>query len=202
MARNYETASHAAWGAETIVDLGANTGLAARWLLERLPHARVVSVEPEPGNAALLRRNLEKYANRARVIEACIGGWERRVALIGSVGNEFGYAMVEEQNGSIDVVTMNRVLDELASDQIDLLKCDIEGAEQELFENGSEWLAKIHIMHVECHGKFTAQRLLDTLAEKGVTTRELEFESTPQFGCEQIVLSVCGKAEWSNRKRR
>jgi hypothetical protein len=126
------------------------------------------------------------------VIAACIGGWERQVALVGSPGGEFGYSMVDADNGDIEVVTMKRVLEELATDRIDLLKCDIEGAEQELFENGSAWLAKVGVMHVECHGGFTAHRLLDTLEAKQITTRQLGFESTPQFGCEQIVLAVTG----------
>jgi FkbM family methyltransferase len=190
MARNYEEVSVAGGDVQTIVDLGANTGLAARWLLEQLPQARVVSVEPEPGNAAILRHNLANYGARARVIEACIGAWERRVALVGSFGEEFGYSMVEAENGNIAVVTMALVVDELGTDRIDLLKCDIEGAEKELFENRSEWLANVGVMHVECHGDFTADRLLEALAAKGVATRQLSFESTPQFGCEQIVLAV------------
>jgi FkbM family methyltransferase len=52
-------------------------------------------------------------------------------------GDEFGYSMVDAEDGNIEVVTMNRVLAELATDRIDLLKCDIEGAEQEFFDNGS-----------------------------------------------------------------
>jgi FkbM family methyltransferase len=192
IARNYETVVRASGDAQTIVDLGANTGLAARWLLERLPHARIVSVEPEPGNVAVLRHNLRPYGDRARVIAACIGGWERRVALVGSAGEEHGYAMIDSEDGSIEVVTMNRVFAELAAHRVDLLKCDIEGAEQELFENGAAWVANVGVMHVECHGEFTARRLVETLAAGGVTSRQLRFESTPQFGCEQVVLAVSG----------
>ena len=85
VSRNYEVAAIAAGNAKTIVDLGANTGLAARWLLERFPQARIVCVEPESGNLAVLMHNLAPYGDRARVIGACVGGHERRVALVGSL---------------------------------------------------------------------------------------------------------------------
>src|SRR5947208_11589746 len=35
---------------KSVVDLGANTGLAARFLLERFRDAMLVAVEPDPGN--------------------------------------------------------------------------------------------------------------------------------------------------------
>ena len=44
----------------TILDLGANTGLAARWFLKIWPQARLVAVEPEPGNINVLRSNLSQ----------------------------------------------------------------------------------------------------------------------------------------------
>jgi FkbM family methyltransferase len=192
VARNYETAASAALGARAIVDLGANTGLAARWFLERFPGARIVSVEPEAGNLAVLRHNLAPYGDRARIIAACVGGRERRVGIVGRSGDEFGFSMVEVDDGSgdIEVITMSSVLDELRNDQIDLLKCDIEGAESELFEAAGSWLPQVRILAIECHGDFTVQRLTVLLARKGVVPRRLKFEPTPQFGCEQAVFAL------------
>ncbi len=89
---------------------------------------------------------------------------------------------------------MADVLSELGNDRIDLLKCDIEGAEAELFKSSASWVGKVGVLAVECHGEFTAQRLIQELAEKGVATRTIMFEATPQFGCEQVVLAVNGDA--------
>jgi FkbM family methyltransferase len=191
--RSYEVAADAAGDAQTVVDLGANIGLASRRLLERFPGARIVSVEPEPGNVAVLRHNLEAFADRASVIDACIAARARRVVLDRTTGREDGYAMVDVASGAdTDVVTMADVLTELGSDRIDLLKCDIEGAEAELFESSSEWISKVRILAVECHGAFTAERFLDALASNGVTARVIMLERTPQFGCDQVVVGLDG----------
>ena len=121
-------------GARTIVDLGANIGLASRRFLERFPRARIVSVEPEPGNVAVLRHNLDPSADARRssthAWSACPPGLPRRDN--GSRGRLLHDRRAE---GDTDVVTMADVLSELGNDRIDLLKCDIEGAESELFKS-------------------------------------------------------------------
>jgi FkbM family methyltransferase len=193
IARSYELAADAAGDARAVVDLGANIGLASRRLLERFPDARVVSVEPEPGNVAVHRHNLEPFADRARVIDACVAARARRVLLDRTRDREDGYAMVDVTSGAdTDAVTMADVLSALGSDRIDLLKCDIEGAEAELFESSSEWISKVRVIAVECHGAFTAERFLETLAANGVDVGVIMLERTPQFGCEQVVVALGG----------
>ena len=63
-----------------IVDAGANIGAASIWFEAHYPLARVLAVEPDPGNCALLRRNGEGR-QRIAVIEAAIGGESGRVEL-------------------------------------------------------------------------------------------------------------------------
>jgi FkbM family methyltransferase len=193
VSRSYEAAASAAPEARTIVDLGANIGLASRWLLERFPQARIVSVEPERGNVGVLRHNLAPFAERASVIDACVGARARRVSLVTS-GREDAHSMRDVAHGAdTDVVTMSDVLSVLGSDRVDLLKCDIEGAESELFESSAAWISGVGVLAVECHGAFTAQRLLEALSSNGVAARTIMLERTPQFGCEQIVLALTGR---------
>jgi FkbM family methyltransferase len=131
---------------ETIVDLGANTGLVARWLMQRYPAARLICVEPEPENVEMLARNL---AGAATIVAACIGGRERRVALGTSTGS-WGVRMVDG-DGQIPVVTMPWLIAEHELEHIDILKCDIEGAEEELFAD-APWMERVGMAVVECHG--------------------------------------------------
>ena len=176
-----------------IVDLGANTGLAARWMLERFPDARVVSVEPESGNVDTLRHNLEGYGERARVIPACIGARERRVALDRSRG-EFGFAMRELDDplapGETTVVTMDAVFAALGADDVDFLKCDVEGAERELFESNADWVRRVELMSVECHAPFTPEELVDLLEHRGAKVDLVRRETTPEFGCETVTIRL------------
>jgi FkbM family methyltransferase len=177
----------------TIVDLGANTGLVARWFLERFPAARIVSVEPEPTNVEILRMNLAPYGERAQLIAACIGAHERSVALDTSKG-EFGVMMVElddpEIAGDARVITMDSVLSALGSDNIDLLKCDVEGAEEELFQAGGDWISRVNVMSVECHRPFTPDRLVALLEEGGYEVEKHHLESTLDYGAETLTFSL------------
>lgn len=46
-----------------IVDAGANIGLSAIYFANRYPHAKVIALEPEGRNFALLKQNVAPYAN-------------------------------------------------------------------------------------------------------------------------------------------
>jgi len=137
---------HAPEHVHSILDLGANTGLAARWLMRRHPDARIMCVEPEPGNVEILRQNLA--GTDAVIVPMCVGARERRVALASSTG-EWGYRMTDEV-GDVRVTTMDAILPWFIG-SIDVLKCDIEGAEGELFED-APWMDRVGVAVVECHG--------------------------------------------------
>lgn len=163
----------------TILDLGANTGLVARWLRHRYPAARLICVEPEHENLALLVRNVD---GTAEVIGACIGARERRVALTSSTG-AWGYRMTGEP-GETPVVTMDRLIAEHDLDRIDVLKCDIEGAEAELFED-APWMNRVGMAVVECHG-FPGEQILPEgwrIAERDGNPKRPRYETVTLLRC-------------------
>jgi hypothetical protein len=51
---------------------------------------------------------------------------------------------------------------------IDLLKCDIEGGEVDLFEHCAFWVHLLRRGVVEVHGQFLVANLLSKLREKGI----------------------------------
>jgi FkbM family methyltransferase len=58
----------------TVLDLGGNVGLFGAFILQRFPEAEVTSVEPDPGNAAVLERCIDANEGRNgrwRLIQAC-----------------------------------------------------------------------------------------------------------------------------------
>ncbi len=173
-----------------IVDLGANTGLVARWFLERFPYARLISLEPEAGNFAVLEHNLASSGGRARALEAAVGGHARRSTLVPG-GGEFGFRVDDEGSSStpVDVITMAQVL-AAVDGPVDVCKVDIEGAERELFETAGTWLPRVRLVSVECHHPFGAAHLLDLVRACGVRAEVLSLDSTPQFGCDTIVFRV------------
>ena len=105
---------------------------------------------------------------------------------------EFGFTLVdtESRGPKVAVIPMSAVLDELPG-RIDLLKCDIEGAEEELFADCSSWLPLlIGVASVECHGRFGQAELLRLVRENGGEADVLHSEATPQFGCETVVFRL------------
>jgi FkbM family methyltransferase len=114
-----------------ILDLGGNIGCFSLLMLKRYPDARVTAFEPDPDNAALQRRCMERNGveDRWSLVEACAGAEDGATPFIG--GQAALSRMPLPGDGSGDAPTMTvpvvDVLPRLAG--IDLLKIDIEGGE-------------------------------------------------------------------------
>lgn len=177
----------------TIVDLGANIGLVSRWLLEKYPDSRLVAVEPEPGNFRVLVKNLAPYGDRAKTIQACVAATRRTVRLAGGRG-DWGFSMTENGEGvDVPAITMNDVLDRAGMDGVDLLKCDIEGAEGEVFDACSGWIDRIAYTVIECHEGITGETIAAAAARGGVAQRILERDRNLEYGFETVVMCPAGQ---------
>jgi FkbM family methyltransferase len=175
---------------ETVVDLGANVGLSYRWLRARYPRARFVCVEPDPGNLEILRANVRAVDDQAVIHGLCVGGRERRVALATTSG-EWGFRMsdAEDPDHGIDVMTMDALLEDAGFDHIGVLKCDIEGAEAEVFADCSSWIDRVDAMSVECHcDVMDTDALLTAVSANGGHFSVRHLESNPQLGFDIVTL--------------
>lgn len=181
---------------ETVVDLGANIGLAYRWLRTRYPEARFVCVEPDPGNLEVLRSNARGDIGACRVVGACVGGRARRARLATTDG-EWGFRLSDvddPEDADTDVVTMDQLLADAGFEQVDILKCDIEGAEAELFADCSSWIERVEHLIVECHTDvMSTETLIETLSRNGASFELLHVERNPAFGYEMATLRNTGK---------
>jgi FkbM family methyltransferase len=175
----------------TVVDLGANVGLSFRWLRARYPDARFVCVEPEPGNAAVLRANVRAVDHDAIIHEACIGGRERRVALATTSG-EWGFRMTDadaDGDAALPVITMDALLQDAGIDRIGVLKVDIEGAEAEVFADCGAWIDRVDLLSIECHSDVvTTDDLLATLRANGGHFDVRHLERNPHLGFDIVTL--------------
>jgi FkbM family methyltransferase len=192
LARSYESVvAHAPPGTAAIVDLGANTGLVTRWLARRFPGARFLAVEPEPGNLVLLRRNLAGLGERVAIAGVCAGARPRRVTLASSTGS-WGFTMRDaagdDSEASVAVVPIGDLLDEHGFEHVDVLKCDVEGAERELFEDAARWLGRVDVAVVECHDGYTAEDLRADAARGGVRTELIQRVAEPELRLETVTL--------------
>lgn len=129
----------------TIVDVGANIGVfCVACHLEYLD-AHIVSYEPHPESFRLLRKN----APFAVAIQKALAG-RRGSVQFQEHGAAAGLRMVESGGLTVDAITLEDALAPLA--HVDLLKIDIEGAEQELLDaSGPETLHKVDRILMEVH---------------------------------------------------
>jgi FkbM family methyltransferase len=144
----------------TIVDAGANIGLASIYFAHKFPRARVISLEPEAANFELLQRNARGYANiecvpkalwaesgTVNIFDPGEGAWAFRTI---SEGDQAGSKCV----GSVDCINVRDLMSKFGLQRIDLLKIDIEGSEKEVFEGSAAWIGDVNAIAIELHDRF------------------------------------------------
>jgi FkbM family methyltransferase len=138
----------------TIIDAGANVGMATLFYANKYPLARIAAIEPEPSNYAMLLKNVAAYPNVVPVNAAL---WNSDDGLhlgpIGVVptGEEKWAFMVTETGIPVRGITMQTLMRETAIESIDLLKMDIESGEIEAFANCADWMRGVKGIVIELH---------------------------------------------------
>lgn len=137
-----------------IIDAGANIGDSAVWYLSRFPAARVVAIEPDPDNFRMLALNSAPYGDRAVLLQAAL--WPRTCGLCLCSGSSASDVSVrpaaDGETPNCRGLTPLDLLELIGEETIDIFKCDIEGAESELFsDNCDAWLRRTRSVYVDIH---------------------------------------------------
>jgi len=143
---------------ETILDLGANVGLSSVWFLTHFPQAKLIAVEPDVENFAVLQKNLEPFGNRATAVRAAVWSSETSLKMSDSPyrdGRHWARQVIEcsvEDPDAFIAVSVPGLMTQMQSSRISILKVDIEGAEAKVFEAASvKWLDRIDTIAIELH---------------------------------------------------
>ncbi len=144
----------------TIIDAGAHIGLVSVLFANRWPNARIIAIEPEPANFALLKKNTARY-KRIIPIQAALSSESGMVSLVdlglGSAGFRTKSVESNAANGglqSIPGVTVDRLMEAHGIDHLDILKMDIEGAEKEVLDASTKWMGSVALLIVELHDRY------------------------------------------------
>lgn len=159
-----------------IVDLGTNVGMSVRVWLERWPDARIVTVEPDADNLAVAAESFKMggVTDRVTLLHGACVGEARRVVLKREGLNASEFEIDPEGDssgdGAVDGLTVPMICEKagIADDErIDFLKCDIEGAEEEVFGGCADWIGRVENILIEVHHEYTQERLEADLAAAG-----------------------------------
>jgi FkbM family methyltransferase len=163
----------------TIIDAGANIGLAAVFFINRFPGSKIICLEPEPENFALLQKNVQPYPTITAVQS---GLWDKttNLQIIDSGLGHWGFTVEECANpevNSIRAISMSDLMNQFNINSLDIVKMDIEGSEKEVLEsdNINDWLSRCNTLVIELHDRMkrgTSQALFNALLQYDVLTEQ------------------------------
>jgi FkbM family methyltransferase len=161
-----------------IVDLGANIGVSVRLWQEAFQEVRIIAVEPDHENLAVCRSNVALSGGQGVVfLEAAAAGRPRDVALDRRF-EEWSFRITEPRPDDpsrepdvrtiVRAMTLPDILSYAGVDgDVDLLKCDIEGAEAEVFADCGAWLRRVRRIVVEVHAPYNREKLTNDVRRGG-----------------------------------
>ena len=156
-----------------VVDLGANIGCSIRLWTDQFPECQVLAIEPDRSNLQVCRRNIDlgHSSRRVTLFEGCAVGSPRSVFFASrNFDNQFTIRQADQIPGAkiasgITVSDMIKGLDDKLD--IDILKCDVEGAEEEIFKFSNDWIKRVRFLAIEIHHPYTIEELQEDLANAG-----------------------------------
>jgi FkbM family methyltransferase len=164
-----------AWSG-TLVDLGANIGMASVYLANRYQFGHVLAVEPDAGNASLARENLRRNGIGGEVVQAAVGGNDGFASFAGDARTST-LGRIAQAGRQVRLISMPTLLERLpAGARIDVLKIDIEGGEAAIFASEDlAWLDRVGLIVAELHPNLIAvEPVIRRLAEHGFEYRRLD----------------------------
>lgn len=143
-------------GQVTLIDLGANIGLSVLFLVGTLDVVEIIAVEPDPDNFELLSENLRSagLASLSTAIRAFAGA-EHAFAEMHDPGNgAWGMRMGALSDTGTPVLPLAEIAGMAKTGAPLVLKCDIEGAERQLFLHIRDWEHLVRYIFLELHTEF------------------------------------------------
>ena len=167
-----------------IVDCGGNIGITALYLATRYPNAIIYSVEPHPDTFATLKRNT---ASQSRIIpvHAAVVGKATATARLTVRNPAWGNRLTQRGPGlEVPAITICQLIERYRLSHIDLLKVDIEGAEEMVFAHG-EFLPHVRLGMIELHEEYTRAHLDADLSKWGFSS----VSPSPDHGLQMLTFA-------------
>jgi FkbM family methyltransferase len=142
----------------TVIDAGANIGLATAFFATAYPDATILAIEPAAANYELLVRNTAPYEHV--ITRRAALWWERAMLALEDSGE--GHESYRMGPGGtappallVESLDLAALMEEHGLDHVDVLKLDIEGAECAVLERSAGWIDRVGAIAAELHDEIT-----------------------------------------------
>jgi FkbM family methyltransferase len=142
-----------------IIDCGSNIGISVLFFKYHFPDAKVICFEPEPMSFAMLKQNVEQNKlKNVRLVNAAVSNKSETLTFYGDASEKGSTSATLQKellaSSAIEEMKVKAVkLSEFITERVDLLKLDIEGAENkvvsELVSSGK--ISKVDQIIMEYH---------------------------------------------------
>ncbi len=150
----YDFLSHTIQNKETftILDCGAHIGLPVLWAATINPSIKVLSVEASPDTFKVLAKNRENSKIDWNIINRACWSDETEISFQ-THGDSMSHRVSMEGGVKVKGISLPDLLNMTGNENIDLIKIDIEGAEEKFLCSYPEALNRIDRMVIELHPK-------------------------------------------------
>lgn len=177
-----------------LIDIGANIGLSTLSLIEEFKTIKkVIALEPEKNNFEILDLNFKIWSMNFKNVEflplnAAITSDASDIVVQdlslydlskkGTVSGTFSYKPVTNQtniekinNNIVKNISLNDLVNDIPLDEKIIIKIDIEGGEEYLFKNNTDWLKRTLYFTCEIHDKYhpqfinSSKNMIETIAK-------------------------------------
>jgi FkbM family methyltransferase len=185
--RQYHACLRPKFPVSLIVDAGAYAGYTTVFFANRYPDTEIIALEPDTENYSLAQMNLSPYGERVKLLNAAV--WYRSGPVRVLPDRRFDSTQVgettDEEGYSCTGLNMMSLLEKSGQQRISIFKCDIEGAEEFIFnEEANVWIEQTDSILMEIHSARAHEAVYSVMQRhpfKVFTNRELHvfFRASP-----------------------
>lgn len=162
----------------TIIDCGSNIGMSILFFKDLYPAARVIGFEPHPVVHHTLKRNIERNALGNVVVHQMALGDQRGTLDFFIKPDDPGalnMGLFADQSAASAIAVECDVLSRYIDGEVDLLKLDIEGAEEQVLVELAREDKLRYIRHIVCEYHHHIDVQLDRLSRTLATLEQAGF---------------------------
>lgn len=159
--------------ASTLVDIGANTGMATCFFATQYALTRVIAVEANAGLGRILRANTDPLPCEVDIDVVAVSDASGFIDFgVHSNHRHSGIAIDATSPVRVRSETLRSLLDRHDLVTVDILKVDVEGAEHRIFAHDPGVLSRVRCLLMETHLERAARdELVELVRSEGFTVR-------------------------------